>query len=174
MWFRAYREPAVLADLVLQLAGRPARIAQGHQHLLRSVALAQRVENILGGGEADFTFHHQGGLPFADGLVQDEAAVHLHRPAEINGQIHEIRAMQFELDLFKQGLQGEIDGPIDDHPQRALFVVLTNEGKRLGEVGVRHGGHGDEKVVGEIHSLAAPVMRNCITPRCRWEIRACR
>src|SRR5262245_47143725 len=50
---RLHREPGVLRQLVLELARRPAGVAQRDQKLLRPLAAADRLEDVLRGGEAD-------------------------------------------------------------------------------------------------------------------------
>src|ERR1043165_4300547 len=45
-------QPAVLVDLVLELAGRPARIAERQHGALRSVAARDRLKDVERGGEA--------------------------------------------------------------------------------------------------------------------------
>src|SRR5207245_10272473 len=76
--------PRVLRQLVLELAGRPAGVAEGHQHALGTFAAAYRLEDVLGRGEADHVAHAQCRLPVARRLVQHEAAIGLHRAAEID------------------------------------------------------------------------------------------
>src|SRR4051812_22855598 len=44
---RLNREPGVLRKLLLELAGRPAGIAQRHQHALRAIAAPDRLEDVL-------------------------------------------------------------------------------------------------------------------------------
>src|SRR5712671_6230803 len=80
---RLDREPGVLRQLLLELAGGPAGIAERYQHALRAFAAADRFENVLRGGEADRFAHAQRRLPVARRLVQHEAAIGLHRPAEV-------------------------------------------------------------------------------------------
>ena len=43
-----------------------------------------------------------------------------------------------------------VGGPIDDDPHRAVFVVLGDVGQGAREVGIGHGGHGDQEVIGEV------------------------
>src|SRR5436309_404988 len=64
------REPRVLRKLLLELAGRPARVAEGHEHAFGALAAADRFKNVLGGGEADHLAHAQRRLPVTRGLVQ--------------------------------------------------------------------------------------------------------
>ena len=42
-----YREPRVLPEFVLQLTGRPARVAQCHEQALGTFAATDRLENVL-------------------------------------------------------------------------------------------------------------------------------
>src|SRR5258708_11689418 len=50
---RLDREPGVLRQLLLELAGRPAGIPERPQHGLRDFARADRLANVLRGAEAD-------------------------------------------------------------------------------------------------------------------------
>src|SRR5574340_547102 len=48
-----HAEPGVIGEFLFQLPFRPAGVTQGHQHVLRPLAFADRLEDILGGGKAD-------------------------------------------------------------------------------------------------------------------------
>src|SRR2546421_3922852 len=61
--FRFDGEPGVLRELLLELPGRPAGIAEGHQHALGAFAAADRFKDVLRGGEADRFAHAQRCLP---------------------------------------------------------------------------------------------------------------
>src|SRR3989442_4666432 len=52
-----HRQPAVLPQLVLQLAGTPARIAERNQQARRAGALCHRFQHLLCGGPAGFLAH---------------------------------------------------------------------------------------------------------------------
>src|SRR5690606_4872428 len=112
--------------LVLELPGRPAGIAEGHQDLLRPLASADRLEDVLGRGEADMVLHAQGGLPAARRRMQHETAVGLYRAAEISRRAGVFAVVQRELQALEQGLQRHVDGTVDDQAERALIVVLAD------------------------------------------------
>src|SRR4029077_9773352 len=49
----AHRKPRVLAQLLFQLPGGPASVAQRNQELLRATSLAHGLENVARGGQTD-------------------------------------------------------------------------------------------------------------------------
>src|SRR5258707_14402427 len=55
-------QPAVMLDLVLELARRPPGIAERQDRALRAVAAGNRLENVEGCGEADPFVDWQGGI----------------------------------------------------------------------------------------------------------------
>src|SRR4051812_46131292 len=82
--FRLDGEPGVLRKLLLELSRRPAGVAERHQHALGTFAAADGFQDVLRRGEADRLAHRKRRLPIADRLVQHEAAVGLHRAAEVD------------------------------------------------------------------------------------------
>src|SRR5262249_2348814 len=75
-------QPAVMLDLVLELAGRPAGIAEREDRALRPVAASDRLENVERRGEADALVDRQ--RPVLDeevARVQHEAALGIDRTA---------------------------------------------------------------------------------------------
>src|SRR5882757_7673987 len=107
-------EPRVRADLLLELAGTPARIAERHQHLLRSAAARDRFEHIFGGGERDALAHRETGAVVARGLMQHEAALGLHRATEKNRLVLPRGDLEREINLGKQRGERQIGRPVDD------------------------------------------------------------
>ena len=88
-------------------------------------------------------------------LVQHEAALGLHRSAEVNGLLGQLLAVQRELDLAKQLAQRDVEGPVDDQAQGAVLRVLAQVDDGAGEVVVvTHARHGDQELVGEIDRRA--------------------
>src|SRR3954447_13376118 len=78
----AAMQPAVLLYLVLELARRPARIAERQDCARRAVAARDRLEDVQRRGEADaFVDRQRRVLDEEVGAVQHEAALGLHRPA---------------------------------------------------------------------------------------------
>src|SRR5678815_4808339 len=84
------RDRAVPAHLFLELAGAPAAVAEGDEHLLRAGAARDRLEDVLAGRHLETAFDLQRRVVRAalgalgQRLVQDEAALGLDRAAEVD------------------------------------------------------------------------------------------
>src|SRR3954453_1297415 len=79
---RTAMQPAIVLHLALELARRPAGIAERQDRARRAGAAGDCFENIECGGEADALIDRQGGvLDEKVGAVQHEAALGLHRAA---------------------------------------------------------------------------------------------
>src|SRR5215831_12920478 len=75
-------QPAVLMDLVFELAGRPSCITERKEGVARSFAASDRLENVEGSGEADALVDRQRGILDEEvARVQHEAAAGLDRAA---------------------------------------------------------------------------------------------
>src|SRR5438874_274113 len=72
---RLDRQPRVLRQLVLELSGRPAGIAEGDEHALGAFAAPDRFEDVLRGGKAEDVAHAQRRLPVAHRRMQHEAPI---------------------------------------------------------------------------------------------------
>src|SRR3982074_2335853 len=75
-------QPAVMLDLVLELARRPAGIAERQDRALRAVAARNRLENVEGCSETD-PFVDRQGRTFDEEIarVQHETALGIDRTA---------------------------------------------------------------------------------------------
>src|SRR5690606_25882862 len=62
-------EPAVLAQLVLELAGAPAGAAQRDHRRARALAARQRLEHVARGGHVEAVADRQAGVPAAVAVV---------------------------------------------------------------------------------------------------------
>src|SRR6185503_18867215 len=56
-------EPRILRELLLELAGLPAGVAERDEHVLRAFAAADGLEDVLGRGEADLVVDGKRRLP---------------------------------------------------------------------------------------------------------------
>jgi len=83
--------------------------------------------------------------------VQDEAAVDLHRSAEMHGCLRQAVILELQVDLFEQGVQLHVDRAVDDDAHGAILVVLTDEGDGSCKIRVCHRRHCDQEVAGEIY-----------------------
>src|SRR5512135_82327 len=144
------REPRVLRQLVLELARRPAGVAERHQDLGRAFAAADGLENVLGGGQPDRLTHPERGLPLAGRRVQHEPAVGLHGSAEKNRRIRQLAVAQREREALEQRLHGHVDGAIHHYAERALLIVLAHVSQRPRKIRIDHVRHGDQEVMRQI------------------------
>ena len=82
-------------------------------------------------------------------FVHHEAAVGLHRSAEVDGRFPVVGVIGVDADLAEYVEQLQVDGPVDDQPHGALLVVFAQQHHGAREVRVGHGRHGDQEVVVE-------------------------
>ena len=158
------RQPGVRRELLLELAGGPAGVAERHQDVRRTFAAADRFEDVLRCREAELVAEGERRLPVAERTVQHEAAVDLDRPAEHHRRFAQRLVAERHVDLLEQRRQRHLDRPVDDEAERALGVVLADVGQRMGEVRIRHAGHGDQEMMGEGDG-GTHCGRHC-NPRC--------
>ena len=45
---------------------------------------------------------------------------------------------------------GQITGAIDHQSERTVRAVLADIGHGAGKIGIGHGGHGDQKMIGQV------------------------
>src|SRR5580704_12074707 len=76
-----YREPEALVELALQLAGSPARISEGDEHLCRTLMMGDVAQNLgaVGHREASIDLHGIGAATVE--RVKHKAELGLHRTA---------------------------------------------------------------------------------------------
>ena len=91
--------------------------------------------------------------------MQHEAAIDLHRTAEMDGRRAQRVVVERHVDLLEQRRERHVDRLVHHDAERAVLVVLAHEGERVREVRIGHGRHGDQEVMGEIHVV--------VVARCR-------
>src|SRR6056297_690315 len=143
-------QPGVVAHFVLQLSGIPARIAQRHEKLLRPVPFSDGFENIARGRHRDARPDPHAGFPDRWPGMQHEAALGMHGTALVDQNIVEVSTAAFDADLVENVGQGDPGGSIDGDSERALVIVLTQQGNATGKVRVIHARHRDEELMFEI------------------------
>ena len=94
--------------------------------------------------------------------MQHEAALGLHRAAEIHRLVGKVFAVERELDLLEKVLQLDVDRLVDHQSERALVGVLAQVDHRARERIVRHAGHGDQELVRQVDLQSALDMRGSI------------
>jgi hypothetical protein len=87
--------------------------------------------------------------------VQHEAALGLHRPAEVDGRVLPRRDLELQVDLVEQAFQGQLGRPVDHQAERALLGVLADVDHRAGEIRIQHRRHRDQELVCQVHGFAA-------------------
>jgi hypothetical protein len=121
-------QPGVLRQFLLQLAGRPARVAEEDHGVGRHSGLADRNQDIAGTGQRHLVTDPQAGLPRTGRAMQDKAAVGLDRTAEIGHALGKVATFDRNVDPVEQVGEGHVDGAIDDDTECAIAVVLANIG----------------------------------------------
>ena len=141
-------QPAIVLQLVLELARRPAGIAERQDRAGRACAPRDRLEDVEGRGEADALVDRQGGVLDEEvGAVQHEAALGLDRAALQHG---DFASLGRQLDLLGLGDHvelhqqvGEADvrgGLVDDDAHRALGRMRAHVDQAFRETLVLHAG----------------------------------
>ena len=82
--------------------------------------------------------------------MQHEAAVDLDGAAEMDGGVADVGVGERNVNLLEQRRQHHVGRLVDDDAERAVLVVLANEGQRVREIGIGHRRHGDQEVVREV------------------------
>jgi hypothetical protein len=85
--------------------------------------------------------------------MQHKAAIELDRSPEHDLSCAQALVISQDTKLFEEFSNREIDGPVHYQPQGPLFAMLANIRQCFGKKGIRHGWHGNQKVVGEIDVL---------------------
>ena len=70
--------------------------------LLWPAALSHRLQDVAGGGQADLRVDGQGRLPVPRRSMENEAAIHLDRAAEVDRQPAAGVVAQRDVDLLEQ------------------------------------------------------------------------
>ena len=83
--------------------------------------------------------------------MQDEAAIHLYRAAEMHLGIADFGAVCGDLKLVEQRRQSQIDRAVHHDAEGSLLVMLADIGERPRKEGVRHVRHGDQEMMREVY-----------------------
>ena len=93
----------------------------------------------------------QARFPLLGAAMQHEAAFGLHRTAvEYHAVADRPRHAQFGRGLFQHIAEVQAAGLIDHQSHGAVLVVLAEIDHGMGETGILHVWHGDQKVMLEI------------------------
>ncbi len=128
--------------LRLELAGAPAGIAQREDCLFGPVALRQVAQDLQRGGQSDPVVHHDRFRVVVVGGVEDEAALVLHRPPEMDVEVPHVGARR-DVQLAEQLSEVDrIEGLVDHQPHRAVLVVGAHVDHGTFEARIGHRRHG--------------------------------
>ena len=117
-------EPRVLRDFLFKLPRAPTRIADGEHCALDFVVLVQAFDDVARGGERDAVGDAQTAVPVADGRVQHEAALGLHRAAHHHILVFKARGRVF-ADGGEHHVHGYGRGFVHDNAHCAVFAVFA-------------------------------------------------
>ena len=145
-----YGQPGILPELIFQLSGRPAGVAECDQYFARITFAADRLQDVARTGEADVGIDGQRRLPAAKRAVQDKAAVGLNRATEVDRESIEVVGVERDINFFEECRQRHVDRAVYNHAQCPLLVMLADINQRTGEIGVGHCRHGNEKMVSQV------------------------
>src|SRR4051812_45109774 len=115
-------EPAVAAQFPLELAGAPAGIAQGGEPAARTPPLGDRAEDLERCAErpAVADLDALGPAPFS--RVEEEAALRLDRPAEMDRNVG--RDPGIDVELLEQIVEGDArHDPAEADAECAILVM---------------------------------------------------
>ena len=85
--------------------------------------------------------------------MQHEAAIGLHRAAEIDRQVGQALGFELDVDFFEQAGQIHVDRAVDDDAQRTVLVVLADIDQGVGKIRIFHRRHGDQEMVGQVDAV---------------------
>ena len=109
-----HQKPAIVLQLLVELAGSPAGIAQGEHALCRPLAGGDHPQDVDGRGERDVVVDEQGEVLSVVGAVQDEAAAGIHRPTEMDRHRLAV-APGVQPELVEQGVEIQAVDQAVDH-----------------------------------------------------------
>ena len=151
-------QPTVLLDFLLELARRPAGIAERQDGIVRAGAARNRLQDVERGGEADALVDRQRRILDEEvGRMQHEAAPGFHRPTlehfDVLGLGRQLDTL-VRRDHFQLHQQiGKFDVPrrlIDDDAHGAFVRVRADINHRPRETLVAHRRHRDQHLAVEI------------------------
>ena len=121
------RQPAVLRDFFFELARAPAGVAEREQEAFRTLAARDGFEHVFRGGHFETARHAHGRRVrvAAFRIVQHEAALGLHRAAEIHGHMQQGFDFELEVDAIEERLQIDVGRPVDHEAERAALAVIA-------------------------------------------------
>src|SRR5205085_1923248 len=142
-------EPAVAAQLLLELARAPAGIAKRGDPALRAASGGDGAEDVEGGGQGPAAGDVDALLPAPFRRVEEEAAGRLDGSAMMDRNVG--REAGIDVHLAKKLVEGE---PRNDPPQadaeRAILVMDAHRDHRLLEARVADARHCQEELADEI------------------------
>ncbi len=151
-------QPAIALDLGLELARRPAGIAERENGVLGAGTVGDRTQDVDGGGEADAVVDPQRRIfDIEVAGMQHEAAAGIDRAAAQNFHAFgilrqpDVLALLDDAELLQQ--LGKVDAAgrmVDDDAHRALGGMGTEIDHRALEAGIAHDGHRDQQPAVEI------------------------
>ena len=132
-----HREPCVLQQLLVELAGFPSRVAERDGGGRRALAPGHRREHVARGGHVQRVRDGHRGLPGARaGAMQHEAAIRAHGPA-VEHRARRCRLAGVEPEMAQHFAQCQIVlRPIDDDAHRVFGVVLAHHDDGAVEAGI--------------------------------------
>ena len=147
-------QPAIGLDLVVELAGRPARIAEREDAVPGPAPVHHVAQDVDGGGERVATADDQARIVAVIGRMENEALARFDRAAVMDRLALLLARLDFEL-MQKLGERHVIHHLVDDDAHRALGAVGAQEHHAAGEARVFHMRHRHQQVAGEITRLGA-------------------
>src|SRR5690606_26940164 len=112
-----------------------------------------RLEHVARGGHAQVVGDGQAGVPTLRAVVDDEAALGMHRAAGQHRRGAQRRVSAGNAHLREDLAQGVVGAPVDDHAHRAVGVVLAQQRHRALEVRIGQRRQRDQQLVGERSGL---------------------
>ncbi len=151
-------QPAIVLDLVLELARRPAGIAQRQDRVLRSGALGDRLEDVHRRGQADAVVDIQRRVLDEEiARMQHEAAAGIDRAALLHlhglGVFRQLDLVGLldDVELYQQA--GKIDAAgraVDDDAHRPFRGMRAHVDDGALEARIAHHRHGDQQLAVQV------------------------
>ena len=144
-------QPAIGADLAVQLARPPARVTEREDRLFRPPPLGQFDQNVAGGGQLQPGPHiHAAIMRRQRFRVQHEAAHRLDRAAGAHGQVGGVVHVLDPQQVQQFGELHVLHRLVQHDPHRPIIRMGADQHNRAPKARVAHVGHGDQDLAGQV------------------------
>ncbi len=143
------REPGVLLDFAIQLAGSPAGITESQQTLAWPTSGCNDLQDVEAGGECERVVHTKAAFSGPIGRMQYEAARVIHRASGAKPNLARW-GYRGDFQLTQKVVErGAHERSIENKAHRTVAGVSAYIYDALGKSGVGHRRHRDQQLAGQ-------------------------